>query len=87
MRVEKTEPIIFPLQGEYSDYQCGLEITDARDEDQGEWSCEMESYVKGGRRGYGYKVEVRFRYCSSSQSYLNPERQPFILVFDHEYFF
>ena len=76
--------IILAMQGRYNYYECGLEVSDARAEDQGEWSCEMESYVRGGRKGDGYKAEVRFRYCSSSQSYLNPERQPFIFVFDHE---
>ena len=48
----------FTLQGRYDRYECGLEITDAQAEDQGDWSCEMETYVKGGRKGDGFTAKV-----------------------------
>ena len=47
------------LQGDYNNYECGLDISAAQAEDTGDWTCEFESYVKGGKRGDGYKAQVR----------------------------
>ena len=57
--------IILAMQGRYNYYECGLEISDARAEDQGEWSCEIESYVKNGQRGDGYMSTVIILLTSS----------------------
>ena len=48
------------LQGDYNQYECGLTISEARAEDDGEWTCEFESYVKNGKRGDGYMTKVRW---------------------------
>merc|ERR1711936_1272200 len=48
------------FRGDYNQYECGLKISKARTEDAGEWSCELESFVKGGRRGDGYKAKKTF---------------------------
>ena len=47
------------LQGDYNNYECGLDISTAEAEDTGDWTCEFESYVKGRKRGDGYKAQVR----------------------------
>ena len=57
--------IILAMQGRYNYYECGLEVSDARAEDQGEWSCEIESYVKNGQRGDGYMSTVIILLASS----------------------
>ena len=36
----------FPLQGDYNQYECGLTVAKATAEDDGEWECDFESYVK-----------------------------------------
>ena len=36
----------FPLQGDYNQYECGLTVAAATAEDDGEWECDFESYVK-----------------------------------------
>ena len=38
----------FLLQGDYNKYECGLTVEIARAEDNGDWECEFESYVKVG---------------------------------------
>ena len=45
------------VQGQYSQYQCGVKISDARAEDSGEWSCDLEEYNRGATRNYGAKVK------------------------------
>ena len=60
VRIFDSQLMILTLQGRYNYYECGLEISDARAEDQGEWSCEIESYVKNGNRGDGYMATVIF---------------------------
>ena len=42
--------------GYYDYYECGITIKNAKLEDSGSWSCEIESYYAGKYRGYGYKV-------------------------------
>ena len=46
------------FHGAYDYYQCGITIKNARPEDAGLWSCEMESYHAGYTRKYGYVREV-----------------------------
>jgi len=46
--------------GNYDYYKCAVTITDARPEDAGAWSCELESYAAGKYRGYGYNVTSKF---------------------------
>ena len=46
------------MQGSYDSYECGLEISAAQAEDEGDWACELESYVKAGLRGDGEMAEV-----------------------------
>ena len=36
------------LQGDYNNYECGLTVAAATAEDDGEWECDFESYVKVG---------------------------------------
>ena len=36
----------FVLQGDYNNYECGLTVAAATPEDDGEWECDFESYVK-----------------------------------------
>ena len=38
----------FSLQGDYNNYECGLTVASARAEDNGDWECDFESYVKVG---------------------------------------
>ena len=35
-----------------SSHECDIELSGVRAEDEGEWRCEMESYVWGLVRGY-----------------------------------
>ena len=37
------------LQGDYNNYECGLTVAAATAEDDGEWECDFESYVKVGK--------------------------------------
>ena len=46
------------MQGSYNNYECGLAISDAEAEDDGDWSCEFESYVRNGKRGDGTLASV-----------------------------
>ena len=34
------------MQGDYNQYECGLTVAAATAEDDGEWECDFESYVK-----------------------------------------
>ena len=45
-------------QGSYNNYECGLAISDAEAADDGDWSCEFESYVRNGKRGDGTLASV-----------------------------
>ena len=49
---------IIYFQGSYDSYECGLEISEAEAADDGEWSCDIESYVKYGKRGDGKMASV-----------------------------
>ena len=40
--------IISGAQGDYNQYECGLTVAAATAEDDGEWECDFESYVKVG---------------------------------------
>ena len=53
------------MQGTYNNYQCGLKISGAQAEDAGDWTCEIESYVKNGKRGDGYTAKVILLYLYS----------------------
>ena len=46
------------MQGSYNNYECGLAISDAEAADDGDWSCEFESYVRNGKRGDGTLASV-----------------------------
>ena len=46
------------FQGDYLNHECGLNVSEARAEDAGEWTCEFESYVKNGKRGDGVMARV-----------------------------
>ena len=37
------------FQGDYNNYECGLTVAAATAEDDGEWECDFESYVKVGK--------------------------------------
>ena len=45
--------MIIYVQGDYNNYECGLEISGAEAGDDGEWSCDIESYVRRYRRQRG----------------------------------
>merc|ERR550517_2319751 len=49
------------FKGDYNQYECGLTVAAATAEDDGEWECYFESYVKGGSRGSGYKAADKFK--------------------------
>ena len=51
---------IIYFQGSYDSYECGLEISEAEAADDGAWSCDMESYVKYGKRGDGKVASGRW---------------------------
>ena len=40
---------------DYDQYQCAMKLSNVGLEDAGKWSCELESYVHGKYRGYGYQ--------------------------------
>ena len=42
--------------GNYDHYRCGITIKNAKLEDSGSWSCEIESYDAGKYRGLGYNA-------------------------------
>ena len=42
--------------GDYEKFQCAITIKNAKFEDSGLWSCEIESYAAGKYRGYGYNA-------------------------------
>ena len=46
------------FQGTYKNYECGIEVSNADAEDDGEWTCEIESWVKRGKRGDGDVARV-----------------------------
>ena len=46
------------FQGTYKSYECGIEVSNADAEDDGEWTCEIESWVKRGKRGDGDVARV-----------------------------
>ena len=43
------------FQGEYNNYECGLTVAAATAEDDGEWECDFESYVKVGNLPFSEK--------------------------------
>ena len=47
------------FQGDYNNYECGLEISDADAEDNGDWTCEFEYWDKAGVRGDAEIVKVK----------------------------
>ena len=44
--------------GDYEKFQCAITIKNAKLEDSGTWSCEIESYPNGQYRGEGYGINV-----------------------------
>ena len=44
--------------GDYEKFQCAITIKNAKLEDSGTWSCEIESYPNGQYRGEGYGFNV-----------------------------
>ena len=54
--------VIIYVQGDYNNYECGLEISGAEAGDDGEWSCDIESYVKYGKRGDGKTASVSYKH-------------------------
>ena len=68
------------MQGSYNNYECGLAISDAEAADDGDWSCEFESYVRNGKRGDGtlasvsggLALELETNLCEVSQSRRRP---------------
>ena len=48
------------LQGNYNHYECAIEVTNAKPEDSGEWTCHMEEYYRGGNRGDSAQVNDSF---------------------------
>ena len=44
--------------GDYEKLECAITIENAKLEDSGIWSCEIESYPNGQYRGEGYGINV-----------------------------
>ena len=42
--------------GDYDNHKCAITIKNAKLEDSGSWSCEIESYIAGKFRGYGHNA-------------------------------
>ena len=47
-------------KGDYDNYKCGIQLKFVTPEDHGEWTCEIESWVKRGKRGDGDVARVRY---------------------------
>ena len=58
--------------GNYDYYKCSITILDARPDDTGVWSCEVESYAAGKHRGYGYNVTAKFELEVIARANKNP---------------
>ena len=48
------------FRGSYLNFECGLKISGAELSDDGDWSCDIESYVKYGLRGDGRMDSKKF---------------------------
>ena len=46
------------FRGSYESHECSIDLENAQLSDQGEWSCEMESYVWGPARGSTHKKSL-----------------------------
>jgi hypothetical protein len=44
--------------GDYENFECAITIKNAKLEDSGTWSCDIESYPDGKYRGDGYGFNV-----------------------------
>jgi len=64
--------------GNYDYYKCAITITDAKSDDAGTWSCELESYAAGKFRGYGYNVTSEFNVdvIATTNTTTNTETKP-----------
>jgi hypothetical protein len=49
------------FRGDYNGHECAIDLTNVQLSDNGEWSCEMESYVWGIVRGYTHKKSLNLR--------------------------
>ena len=49
------------FKGDYNSHECAIDLTNVQLSDNGEWSCEMESYVWGIVRGYTHKKSLNLR--------------------------
>ena len=49
------------FKGDYDSHECAIDLTNVQLSDNGEWSCEMESYVWGIVRGYTHKKSLNLR--------------------------
>ena len=49
------------FRGDYNSHECAIDLTNVQLSDNGEWSCEMESYVWGIVRGYTHKKSLNLR--------------------------
>ncbi|XP_023337626.1 uncharacterized protein LOC111708473 isoform X2 [Eurytemora carolleeae] len=50
--------------GSYTEFECGIEISEISRADLGIWKCQMEQYVFGGSLGSGKRGENRFQVYS-----------------------
>ena len=57
--------IFLHFQGRYNYYEGGIKLSGADAEDDGEWSCEFESWDSNGVRGDGEIAKVIFFNCPS----------------------
>ena len=48
------------VQGTYSSHECAIEISGFEARDAGQWTCQMEEYVLGGKRGSGTRDSRAF---------------------------
>merc|ERR1712150_171666 len=49
------------FKGDYNSHECAIDLTNVQLSDNGEWNCEMESYVWGIVRGYTHKKSLNLR--------------------------
>ena len=48
------------IKGTYSSHECAIEISGFEARDAGQWTCQMEEYVFGGKRGSGARDSRTF---------------------------
>ena len=57
--------------GNYNQHECEVKLDNFKATDEGLWTCELESYVFGGARGYPEKRGITVNHAKDT-----PEVEP-----------